>query len=307
MIPTILLVSIVVFISIRYIPGDVIDVILSQMEYAPSHLERAELEEVMGFNVPAYVQYGRWIGNIVIRGDFGMSLYSGRPAIEEILPRIPVSFELGILGIVIGLVIAIPIGLYSGMRQDTAGDYAGRSFAIACIAFPSFWLGTLAVVFPSIWWGWSPSLNYIPITEDLLGNLVQFIIPAVILGMVMSGTAMRMIRTMTLEVLKQDYIRTAWAKGLQERVVIMRHVLKNALIPVVTIIGLQVPVLIGGAVVLEQIFSLPGMGRLLIHTLGARDYTTLSAINVIMASFVLFINLAVDITYAYLNPRIRYH
>ena len=162
------------------------------------------------------------------------------------------------------------------------------------------------VVYPSVWWGWSPEVAYIPFFEDPLRNLAQFIIPAIIMGMVMSGTTMRMTRTMMLEVLRQDYIRTAWSKGLKEKTVVMRHALKNALIPVITVIGIQVPILIAGSVILETIFNLPGIGLLLIQALGQRDYPAISGINVFMAIFILLINLAVDLAYAYLDPRVKY-
>jgi len=255
--------------------------------------------------VPVHIQYGKWLGGL-FRGDLGESLWTNRPILNEIAGRLPISLELGILAIITGLLIAFPIGVYSAIRQDTGGDYIGRSFAIICIAVPSFWIGTMVMVFPSVWWNWSPPVEYVPITENLRENLLQFIIPAVIMGMVMSGTTMRMMRTMMLEVLRQDYIRTAWAKGLRERVVVIRHALKNALIPVVTIIGMQIPILIGGSVIMEQIFCLPGIGRLLILSLNTRDYPVISGINVMLASAILVINLVVDITYGYLDPRVQY-
>jgi peptide/nickel transport system permease protein len=237
----------------------------------------------------------------------GNSLWTDIPVFEEITSRLPVSAELGLLALIIGQVIALPIGVYSAIRQDSAGDYVGRSLAILCIAIPSFWLGTMIMVFPALWWGWAPPMRYIPFFDDPMGNIGQFIIPALILGMVLSGTTMRMTRTMMLEVLRQDYIRTAWAKGLSERTVVLRHALKNALIPVVTIVGMQLPTLIGGSVVLEQIFCLPGIGQYLLKVINQRDYPVISGINIIMASFVLVINLLVDITYAFLDPRIHYN
>ena len=220
--------------------------------------------------------------------------------------RFPVSFELGLLGMVVALLIAFPIGIYSAIHQDTVGDYLARSFAIACIAVPGFWVATMVVVYPSIWWGWTPPVEYIPFVNDPPANLKQFIIPALILGMLTSGTTMRMTRTMMLEVLRQDYVRTAWAKGLRERMVIMRHALKNALIPVITIVGMNVPVIVGGAVILEQIFTLPGLGRLMLDAIAKRDYTIISGLNLVVASFVLVANIAVDLTYAYLDPRVKY-
>ncbi|GAH68647.1 unnamed protein product, partial [marine sediment metagenome] len=211
-----------------------------------------------------------------------------------------------ILALIVAQLIALPIGIYSALRQDTWGDYIGRSFAILCIAVPSFWVATMVIVFPSKWWGWSPPIMLIRFTEDPIGNLQMFIVPAIVLGMAMSGMTMRMTRTMMLEVLRQDYIRTAWAKGLRERVVIIRHALKNALIPVITVIGFQLPVMIGGAVIIEQIFCLPGMGRLLVNATLGRDYMVVSGIMLILGFGMVFINLMVDLTYGFLDPRIHY-
>jgi peptide/nickel transport system permease protein len=303
MVPTLLLVTIIVFLSVRFIPGSVIDLMTATMPPdVNTEVEDAQayIEEVLGLDVPVHVQYARWLGG-VITGDLGDSLWTGRKISSDILSRIPISLELGILALIASILIAVPIGVYSAVRQDTLGDYLGRSFAIFCISLPGFWLGTMVVVFPSVWWGWSPSAQYIPITDDLGGNLLQFIIPAVIMGMVMSGTTMRMTRTMMLEVLRQDYIKTAWSKGLRERSVVIKHAMKNAMIPVVTIIGLQVPVLIGGSVIMERIFNLPGVGRLMLDALGQRDYPVISGVNVVMATAVLVINLAVDVVYAYLD------
>jgi len=260
---------------------------------------------MLGLDKPVYIQYFSWLGH-ALRGDLGTSLWQSRAIMPDILAKVPISLELGFLAILTALFISLPIGIYSAIRQDTIGDYVGRSIAILFIAVPSFWLATMVVVFPASWWGWAPSVQYIPITQDLGANLVQFIIPAVIMGMVMSGTSMRMTRTMMLEVLRQDYVRTAWSKGLRERVVIVRHALRNALIPVVTIIGMQVPVLLGGSVIMEQIFSLPGMGRFMVEALNRRDYPIISGINLAMATVILVVNLAVDLTYSLLDPRIRY-
>ncbi|UCB42481.1 MAG: ABC transporter permease subunit [Dehalococcoidales bacterium] len=245
----------------------------------------------------------------IFQGNLGESLRTERPILGEIISKIPISLELGIIAILTGLLIAFPIGIYSAIRQDSFGDYTGRTIAILFMAVPPFWLATMIWVFPSKWWGWSPDAFYIPLFgegSNFIGNIRQFIIPGVLMGMVMSGVTMRMTRTMMLEVLRQDYIRTAWSKGLRERVVVLRHALKNAMIPVITIIGLQLPVLIGGTVIMEQIFNLPGMGRYMIDSLGARDYTIISGINVMMASVILLANLLVDLTYAWLDPRIRY-
>ena len=303
-IPTLFLASLVVFFLIRFIPGDVIDLMIA--EQGPiSDLNRGEIEQVLGLDLPVYTQYVHWLGG-AIRGDLGTSLWSESSISDDILARLPVTFELGILALAIALIVALPVGIYSAMRQDTIGDYLGRSFAILSLAVPNFWIATMIIVFPSIWWGWSPPMTMVAFAEDPMNNLQLFIIPALVMGTSMSAVTVRMTRTMVLEVLRQDYIRTAWSKGLRERVVVMRHALKNAMIPVVTIVGLQVPVLIGGAVIMEQIFSLPGIGRLMIDAISRRDYPVVSGVMIFMAIFVLLINLLVDLTYGYLDPRIKY-
>ena len=306
-IPTLLLLTILVFLSVRFLPGDVIDAMLGRMEYdQPGASDREALERMLGLDVPGYVQYARWLGGIFLHGSLGESLM-GRGAVEEqIIDRLPVTVELGLLAIVIGLVIALPVGIYSAIRQDTAADYAGRSVAIIGLATPNFWLGIMVMIYPAIWWGWSPQMELIPFSEDPLGNLRMFLIPSLILGTASAAALMRLTRTMMLEVLRQDYIRTAWSKGLRERVVIIRHTIKNALIPVVTLIGLQLPILIGGSVIMENIFNLPGLGRLILVALNDRDYPLISGINLFFATAVMGANLVTDLLYAFLDPRIRY-
>ena len=306
--PTLFILSILVFLSVRFIPGDVIDVIQGRMEMsvASGEIDREALARQLGLDVPAYVQYGRWIGEILRHGNLGQSLLSGESIGEAILERLPVTIELGVMAILIGLVIALPVGIYSAIRQDTAADYAGRSIAIIGLATPNFWLGVMVMIYPAIWWGWSPPLELIHFTEDPLGNLQMFLIPSLILGTASAAATMRMMRTMMLEVLRQDYIRTAWSKGLQERIVIIRHVIKNALIPVVSLIGLQLPILVGGSVIMENIFNLPGIGRLLLTALNNRDYPMISGINLFFATGVVGLNLLIDLIYPYLDPRVRY-
>jgi peptide/nickel transport system permease protein len=263
------------------------------------------IKEQLGMNVTIPVQYGRWLGG-VLRGDLGHSLWTGRPIGPDFLQRLPVSIELGILAIIVALLVALPVGILSAIRQDTITDYITRGIAIIFISVPAFWIGTMVIVYGPTYFNWMPTVIYKPFFQDPLYNLSQFIIPALILGMSMSGTTMRMTRTMMLEVLRQDYIRTAWAKGLKERSVISRHALKNALIPIVTIVGLQLPILVGGSVILEQIFGLPGLGRFFLYALVQRDYPIVSAINLVIAIFVMLCNLGIDIVYAYLDPRVQY-
>ena len=306
-VPSLFILSILVFLSVRFIPGDAIDAMLGKQGFIGAEVDREALEHMLGLDVPVHVQYARWIGGILRHGSLGHSLLGSRGAVEEkIIDRLPVTIELGVLAILIGLLIALPVGIYSAMRQDTAADYVGRSVAIIGLATPNFWLATMIVLYPSLWWAWSPPLNWVPFSEDPLGNLGMLILPSLILGTALAAATMRMTRTMMLEVLRQDYIRTAWSKGLRERVVVMRHAFKNALIPVVSLIGLQLPILIGGSVIMENIFSLPGLGRLMLVALEDRDYPVVSGVNLFFATAVVLFNLLIDLLYSWLDPRVRY-
>ena len=313
-VPTLFLVSVIIFLLVRFIPGDILDLIAMSMEGKGAKMDRAAVQQELGLDVPIFVQYGRWVGVVpqqegglsgILQGDLGDSLWKRTPIMDEVLARLPVTLELGLMGVAIGLTIAVPIGVYSAVRQDSWGDYVGRSFAILCISIPGFWVATMIIVFPSIWWGYAPPILLIPFTEDPLGNLKMFVVPAATLGMVLSGVTMRMLRGTMLEVLRQDYVRTAWSKGLAENLIIRRHALKNALIPVVTLVGFQIPIMVGGTVIIETIFNLPGMGQLLWNAALNRDYPIVSGVMFIIGSVVLLNNLIIDLTYAYLDPRIR--
>ncbi len=320
-IPTLFILTVLVFLTVRLIPGDIIDAMLADLSYYYAWIDREAPEAKLGLDVPVYVQYGRWIGVLptpdwvtgeshfkgLLQGNLGHSMIRGKVAVDElIIGRLPVTIELGVLAIVIGLVIALPVGIYSAIRQDTAADYAGRTVAILGLATPNFWLGMMVMIFPAIWWGWTPPLKLIPFTEDPLGNLGMFLLPSLIVGTATAASTMRMTRTMMLEVLRQDYIRTSWSKGLKERVVVLRHALKNALIPVVTLIGMELPIVVGGAVIMENIFNLPRLGQLMVNALNDRDYPLISGINLFFATAVVGINLMIDLIYAFLDPRVRY-
>jgi peptide/nickel transport system permease protein len=304
MIPTLLFASVIVFMTVRLIPGDVIDLMLSQNDISAGKMSREQLVAALGLDKPVWEQYLRWAGAL-LTGDLGQSLWHSTAVRDMVFDRLPVTFELGLLALLVALGIALPIGVYSAMRQDTAGDLIARSFSILLLAIPTFWLGTMVVVFPSIWWGWSPEVDHVAFSDDPLQNLKQMIVPAAVLGVALSAMTMRMTRTMMLEVLRQDYVRTAWAKGLPERLVMVRHALLNALIPVVTLVGLQAPVLIGGAVIVEHIFSIPGMGSLMLEAVSQRDYPVVTGVFLVVGVSLLLINLAVDLTYGLLDPRLR--
>ena len=307
MIPTLFIVTILVFLSVRFIPGDIIDIMMGDLAYMGiGSIDREALERRLGLDVPGYVQYGRWVGGILLHGTLGDSLLGGLTIEEQILARLPVTLELGVPALVIGFLIALPVGIYSAIHQNTAADYVGRSVAIIGLATPNFWLALMVMIYPALWWSWSPPMQLIPFSEDPLGNLGMLLIPSLILGTASAAATMRMTRTMMLEVLRQDYIRTAWSKGLKERIVVIRHAIKNALIPVVSLIGLQLPILIGGAVIMENIFVLPGLGGLMLDALEIRDYPLVSGINLLFATAVVGINLMIDLIYAFLDPRVRY-
>ncbi len=322
LIPTLFILTIIVFLSVRFIPGDMVDTLAAQImaQGTGDYIDREAMERMLGLDVPVYVQYGRWIGVLptpdwvtgeshfrgLLQGTLGESLWGGWPAERSLISRLPVTIELGVLSIVIGLVIALPVGIYSAVRQDTAADYLGRTIAIIGMATPNFWLALMVLLYPVLWWGWAPPLEWVPFTEDPLENLEMFLIPSLILGTAMAAATMRMSRTMMLEVLRQDYIRTAWSKGLKERVVVIRHAIKNALIPVVTLVGLQLPLLVGGSVIMEEIFNLPGIGRMFLDALDRRDYPVVQGVNLFLSAFVMLNILLIDMIYPYLDPRIRY-
>jgi peptide/nickel transport system permease protein len=301
-VPTLLLVSAIVFSLTRMIPGDVVVLMFEEKAYAE---DLEALRAKLGLNRPLYVQYVTWLGQVV-QGNLEESLWTRRPVLEEIVRRLPISAELGAMAIFVALCLALPIGVLSAIRQDTMQDYTARSLAILGLSVPGFWQATLVIVLPSIWFGWAPPLQFTSFSQDPWQHLSQFILPAIILGIASGASIMRLTRALMLEVLRQDYIRTAWSKGLREGRVVMRHAFKNAIIPVVTIVGIQVGQIASGTVIMETIFGLPGMGRFLVDAIYQRDYPVVQGVNLLIASIIVFVNLLVDVTYAYLDPRIRY-
>ncbi|HEY7801378.1 MAG TPA: ABC transporter permease [Dehalococcoidia bacterium] len=303
MIPTIVMVTVLVFLIVRLLPGDAVETIIGQ--YTPlTNGERAQVRHELGLDRPWYDEYASFVGG-ALHGDFGRSLQSQHPISDDLKDRLPVSFELGAMALLIGIVIAIPIGVLAAIRQDSLIDQVARSSAITLLALPSFWIGTMIVVYPNTWWNWAVP-QYTPFRSDPIGNLYYFFIPAAVLGVGLAGAIMRLTRAQMLEVLRQDYIRTAWSKGLKERSIVFRHALKNAMIPVLTLVALQIPIVIGGAVVVETIFSVPGMGFYLVSAANAKDFPVLQAVTLLLAVIVVFSNLLVDVAYAWLDPRIRY-
>jgi peptide/nickel transport system permease protein len=302
-IPTLFFVSVIVFVMMRMMPGDVAMRMVEGHAYAPT-LEA--LRKDLGLDRPMYVQYVDWIGGIVTRGDFGRSYWTRQPIIEEFLHRFPVTLELALLTILVSVVIGVTVGIVAAARQDTVADYTGRVLAILALSVPYFGLAVLVVVLPSIWFRWTPVWTYVPFTTDPLENLKIMAVPALVFGVTRAGPIMRIMRSALLDVLRQEYIRTAWSKGLSERRIILRHALKNALIPVISLVGLQMPLYIGGSVIIEAIFRLPGVGLFFFEALGKLDYPVVQSVNLIIAAMVVGLNLMIDLSYAFLDPRIRY-
>jgi len=301
-IPSLLIASLIVFTLPRLIPGDAVQLMLSEKAYAK---DIAELRVKLGLDRPMYVQYVDWLGHVV-RGDLGESLWTRRPVLEEIGQRLPVTLTLAGFALTFALAIALPVGVISATRQDSLADFFARSTAILGLSVPNFWLATLLIVMPAIWWGWRPVGDFVEFAASPLGYLRQLLLPAVVLGIAASAALMRLTRGMLLEVLRQDYVRTAWAKGLAERAIVLKHGLRNAIIPVMTLLGTQLPQIIGGTVVIETVFGLPGMSRFLFDAINQRDYPVIQGVNLVVVSTVVMVNLAVDALYAVLDPRIRY-
>ena len=302
-VPTLFLVSVIVFVMMRLMPGDVVVRMVEGQAYAPT-IEA--MRKDLGLDRPAYVQYAEWIGGILTRGDFGRSYWTRQPIWDEFARRFPVTLELAILTILVSVVIGVAIGIVSAVRQDSPADYVGRVLAILALSVPYFGLAVVVVVVPAILFKWTPVWTYVPFTENPLENLKIMLVPALVFGVTRAGPIMRIMRSALLDVLRQEYIRTAWSKGLPERGIVLRHALKNALIPVISLIGLQMPLYIGGSVIMETIFRLPGVGLFFFEALTRMDYPVVQSVNLIVATMVVGLNLAIDLSYAFLDPRIRY-
>jgi peptide/nickel transport system permease protein len=302
MIPTLFLVTILVFLMIHLLPGDAVLQMLEGYAYADTV---EALRRELGLDRPMHLQYLEWMGRL-LRGDLGHSLWTKESILMEYARRFPVTIELALLTVIISVTFGVGIGVLSAVRQESWLDYGGRVVAIMALAMPYFWLAILVVVLPAIYFRWTPLWTYVPLTVDPLENLKIMIFPALVFGMSRAGPIMRIMRSSMLEVQRQDYIRTAWAKGLPERGVIFKHAIKNALIPVVSILGLQIHFYLGGSVIIESIFRLPGVGHFFFEALIRRDYPVVQSVNLFFATFTLLLNLIVDFAYAYLDPRIRY-
>ena len=313
-IPTIVLVTILTFVGLRVaLPADVIDLIIGEYGRNDPAL-RETLEKELGLSSSVPEQYSNWVGlswfwggdKGILQGDLGESLHSGRSVVSELKRRVPVSFELGVWGQLTAIAASVPMGVWAALRQDKLPDYGLRSVAILLNAVPGFWIAVLVITFGSIWFNWAPPITFKYIYEDPIAHLKIMLLPALIIGLTPSGGLLRLVRTQMLEVLRQDYIRTAHAKGLSQGTVLYKHALRNALIPVVTVIGVGLPGIIAGTVIFEQIFIIPGMGRYLVDAVNNLDYPVIQGLNLVFATLLMISVLLVDISYAFLDPRIRF-
>jgi len=303
MIPTLAGVAILTFVIMRAVPGDIV-----ALQYAGSPVPQSVIDEqrhLLGLDKPMWTQFTDWMGQIA-HFDLGQSLWTGHPVVEEIQIRLPLSIELAILATLLAVTIAIPLGVLAAVRQDSWVDYLIRVFSIGGLAMPSFWIGIVMILTTITLFGWAPPLVFTPFTEDPIANLAQLILPAIAVGYRYSAVSMRMTRSTLLEVLREDYVRTARAKGVGERMVVVRHALRNALLPVITVVSLEFAFLIGGLVVTEQVFNLNGIGKLLVDAVAHRDYTLIQSLVLLLAAVFVLVNFVVDMVYVVLDPRIRY-
>lgn len=306
---TAVLVSVLVFALMRIAPGDVAQSVAAQQaggeEGTVSEEDLERIREALGLNEPLHIQYLSWMGGFV-RGDWGDSLFTKRPVFDEFKKKIAVTIEIVVASEIIAIALGIPAGVLMALRQDSKTDYVIRILSLAGLSIPSFLSATLLLVFGAYLLRWSPPIGYVPLWEDPVINFKQFIWPAVMVGYISAATKARMMRSTMLEVMRQDYIRTAHAKGLRERVVTIRHALKNAFIPVITVIGITMALSLGGSVVIERVFELPGIGRYILDGMLQRDYPVVQSLVLVFASAVIVVNLVVDISYGWLDPRVRY-
>jgi peptide/nickel transport system permease protein len=306
MIPTLLGVAVLIFLLLRVVPGDVVEARYMGQGSQFTSQDLMDIErKKLGLDQPLWKQFTSWMGG-VLRLDFGLSMWTGAPITEEIKLRFALSLQLAIMATVVATLLAIPLGILAAVKQDTWIDYAVRVFSIAGLAMPSFWLGILMILVMLIFFKWLPPMVYTPFWVNPWDNLAQLIWPALAVGYRYSAVATRMMRSAMLEVLREDYIRTARAKGLWLKLILSRHAMKNAMLPVLTVIGLEFAFLMGGLVVTEQVFNLNGLGLLFVEAIAHRDYTLTQALVLIVAAVFIFVNFATDIAYAWLDPRIRY-
>lgn len=303
-IPVLLGASVLIFVMLRFLPGDIVDIIIGTEGSATPEV-RETIRRLFGLDQPIYVQYFLWLGAL-LRGDLGSSLRTSEPVAGILISRLPITIELAVLSVGISVLMAVPLGVVAAVKRGGPIELVSRLVGLIGLSLPNFWLATMLILMASLWFGWLPSLIYVSPLADPLENVKQMLMPSFSLALALMAIVLRMTRSAMLEVLSQDYVKTARAKGLAERLVLMRHALKNAMIPVVTVVGVQMGTLFGGTVVIEQIFGLPGMGWTFVNGIYQRDYPTVQGAVLMLALTFVLVNLLVDLMYAYLDPRIRY-
>jgi peptide/nickel transport system permease protein len=303
LIPTLLIVTVVTFALMRMMPGSAVDLILNKYQAMGFTVDRQQVVEQLGMDKPAVQQYFIWLGDL-LRGDMGDSLFQNQSVASLIAEKLPITLELALFTMIIINVISIPAGVLTAARQDSVGDYIVRIISIILMAMPLFWIGTLVLIYPAKWWGYAPTITYVSIFESFVDNMKMFLVPSILGALAQVGMQMRMVRTSVLDVMRQDYVRTAWSKGITENSVLYGHALRNSLIPVITIVGGSVAGLVGGSVILENLFNIPGLGSCMVTALNNYDYPLVQGCVVVLAIIVMVVNLIVDVAYKWCDPRV---
>ncbi|MCI8537239.1 MAG: ABC transporter permease [Oscillospiraceae bacterium] len=304
LIPTLLLVCVIVFVLLRTVPGSAVDYMIYQFQTAGVTVDQAQVEHMLGMDKPAVVQFFDWFTGI-FQGDLGESLFQAEGVWDIISRQLPVTLELGILTLLFSNMISIPLGIFCAARQDSVSDYLIRIISVLLLSLPVFWIATIVLVYPAVWFGYAPPMTYVPFFTNPAENMKMFLVPALLGAFTQAGMQLRTIRTMTLETMRQDYIRTCWAKGVGETQILFIHALRNSMIPIITMIGGSVAGLVGGSVILETMFNMPGIGAQVVAALDMRDYPLVQGCVLVFSIFVMVVNLIVDLTYKWIDPRVE--
>lgn len=304
LIPTLLLVCVIVFVLLRAVPGSAVDYMIYQFQTAGVTVDQAQVEHMLGMDKPAVVQFFDWFLGI-FRGDLGQSLFQAEGVWNIISRQLPVTLELGVLTLIFSNLISIPLGIYCASRQDSIPDYVIRIISVLLLSLPVFWIATIVLVYPAVWFGYAPPMTYVSFFVNPVENMKMFLVPALLGAFTQAGMQLRTIRTMTLETMRQDYIRTCWAKGVGEKRILFIHALRNSMIPIITMIGGSVAGLVGGSVILETMFNMPGIGAQVVAALDMRDYPLVQGCVLVFSIFVMLVNLIVDLTYKWIDPRVE--
>lgn len=303
LIPTVFIVCVIVFVLMRMMPGDAVDAIVTRMANAGIAIDADAVRVRLGMDKPAFQQFFIWMSQI-IRGDLGDSLFQFDSVWNILKRQLPVSIELGLLSLLFSNLISIPLGLFCAAKQDSIPDYTIRVISVILMAIPMFWIATLVLFYPAKWWGYSPPIIYTPFFTNPIENLRMMLMPAILSALAQAGMQLRIVRTMVLDTLRQDYVRTARAKGAAEKTILFRHAFRNAMIPVITVLGGSIVALVGGNAIIENVFNIPGVGQLLVTALGHRDYPLVQGTILIVSLVVMVVNLVVDIAYKWIDPRV---